>query len=213
MKVRKIGDVINDFELLGTETKFTSGGNKYTCYIVKCIKCGKQCSKPIRNFMRGDKCECSSNYHKHGKSDTRLYNIYMGMISRTKNAKDQAYKWYGAKGVEICKEWQKDFDVFYEWAVKNGYAENLTIDRINPLGNYEPSNCRWVTIEEQQKNRNLAYNVHLVTYKGETLPMKHMANKYDINYNTFQRRLRKGWTVERCIEEPIHEECRRIKAL
>ena len=83
---------------------------------------------------------------------TRLYNIWVGMRKRCNTKTSRAYKWYGGRGIGICGEWNR-FIVFREWAIKNGYSEELTIDRIDVNGNYEPKNCRWITIQEQQKNR------------------------------------------------------------
>lgn len=83
---------------------------------------------------------------------TRLYNIWVGMRKRCNSKANRAYKWYGGRGICVCRDWDR-FIVFREWAITNGYADNLTIDRIDVNGNYEPSNCRWITIQEQQKNK------------------------------------------------------------
>jgi hypothetical protein len=79
------------------------------------------------------------------------------MKKRCENKTDNSYQWYGAKGVSVCEEWH-DYEVFKEWAIVNGYDKNAeygkcTIDRIDPCGNYEPSNCRWVGIAEQNRNK------------------------------------------------------------
>lgn len=88
------------------------------------------------------------------RRDSRLYRIYYGMLSRCYNNKDVPhYKNYGAKGVSVCSEWRKSFEAFEAWSLAHGYAENLSIDRINPFGNYEPDNCRWATAKEQANNR------------------------------------------------------------
>ena len=85
----------------------------------------------------------------HGMSKTRQYRIRHTMIQRCYRENFKSYEQYGAKGITVCKEWRESFENFWEWASANGYEDNLTIDRINPNGNYEPSNCRWVTQHEQ----------------------------------------------------------------
>lgn len=89
-----------------------------------------------------------------GISKTRLYDIFCGMKSRCYNPNNQHYKYYGAKGITVCDEWtgENGVQLFIEWALSNGYNENLTIDRINPEGDYSPNNCRWVTQSENSRN-------------------------------------------------------------
>lgn len=81
-------------------------------------------------------------YVKHGKKNTRLYRIWLQMKNRCFNIRTNRYKDYGGRGITVCDEWKNDFTKFYDWSILNGYQENLTIDRINNDGNYEPSNCR-----------------------------------------------------------------------
>lgn len=95
----------------------------------------------------------------HGDRDARLYRVWKSMKKRCENSNDKSYKYYGAKGVTVCKEWH-DYSCFKTWALQNGYDENAdygkcTIDRINPYGNYEPNNCRWVDMATQNKNRRI----------------------------------------------------------
>ncbi len=86
-------------------------------------------------------------------SKTRLYKILIGMRTRCANPNDSHYRYYGGKGIKVCDAWSGENGVsnFCEWALQNGYADNLTIDRINPEGNYEPDNCRWITASENAK--------------------------------------------------------------
>lgn len=100
-------------------------------------------------------------YVKHGKKNTRLYRIWLQMKNRCFNIRTNRYKDYGGRGITVCDEWKNDFTKFYDWSILNGYQENLTIDRIDNDGNYEPSNCRWVTVKIQ--NRNSRSN-HLITF-------------------------------------------------
>lgn len=90
----------------------------------------------------------------HGLSETRVYSIWRNMKTRCYNSKVEYYKYYGAKGIIVCDEWKNDFKSFYNWAGWNGYEKNLTLDRINNDGNYEPENCKWSTPAEQAMNRN-----------------------------------------------------------
>ena len=86
-------------------------------------------------------------------SDKRLASIYQGMKQRCYNTKRSNYKYYGGRGIVICDEWLNSPQAFYDWAMANGYQENLTIDRINTDGNYEPQNCRWASFKEQATNK------------------------------------------------------------
>ena len=88
---------------------------------------------------------------KHNMTHTRIYRIWISMRNRCYYKKNIAYKNYGKRGIKVCKEWKDDFMNFYNWAINNGYKDDLTIDRIDVNGNYEPNNCRWVDMKQQQK--------------------------------------------------------------
>lgn len=105
----------------------------------------------IKNYDTGEYLQtiCS----EHGFSRTRLYNIWQAMKTRCYNKNHKFYKDYGGRGIEICKEWQHDFMSFREWSINNGYDDDLTIDRIDVNGNYEPSNCRWADMKTQNQNK------------------------------------------------------------
>ena len=95
-----------------------------------------------------ESCGCFNSCRgKHGLSHSILYSRWDGINQRCKNHKNSHYKWYGGKGISICKEW-RDFENFYNWATENGYEEGLHIDRINSDGNYEPSNCQFIPPKE-----------------------------------------------------------------
>lgn len=113
--------------------------------------------------------EVSSGRHEptrvtHGMTHTRLYNIFKNMKARCYNPKNPKYPIYGGKGITIWSEWLKDRTKFFSWALSHGYSDNLTIDRIDGNKGYYPENCRWVTI--QQQNRNLSSNRHIDTPFG-----------------------------------------------
>lgn len=94
----------------------------------------------------------NKNNITHGQCGTRLYRIWSGMIARCEIESSSGFKWYGAKGVKVCEEWHR-FETFRDWAIANGYRENLSIDRIDVYGNYYPDNCRWATTAEQSLNK------------------------------------------------------------
>ena len=108
---------------------------------------------------------------KHGESHsnrTRLYSIWCGMRQRCENPNRTAYKLYGGKGVSVCDEW-KDYQKFKSWAEANGYADNLSIDRIDSNGNYCPENCRWITLSDNVARANKNHTTRKVI-RGEGLP-------------------------------------------
>jgi hypothetical protein len=129
---------------------------KYT-WICQC-DCGTV-TRPIYGYdLRNGKvkaCGCLRGYNRttHGLCHTRLHSIWTGMKSRCCRPTAGSYDTYGGRGVTVCEEWKTDFKAFYDWAVANGYQDGLTLDRIDPDGNYEPQNCRWATWKEQAANK------------------------------------------------------------
>lgn len=83
----------------------------------------------------------------------RLYRIWRGMKQRCYCPHQQHFRYYGGLGVSVCKEWRDSFMAFYDWALANGYQKHLTLDRIDPCGDYAPENCRWATYKEQAQNK------------------------------------------------------------
>lgn len=135
---------------------------------------------------------------KHGKSRTKLYHVWAGMKNRCESENNRASKWYHDKGIKVCKEWMT-FEPFYKWATSNGYEPGLTIDRIDVNGNYEPSNCRWLTIQEQ--SFNTSRNIRL-THDGHTFCLQQWAKMLGVNKNTFWRYIRvKNMTIQDVIEK------------
>ena len=134
----------------------------------------------------------------HKLSFSRLYNIWHKMKQRCLNSNHIHFKNYGGRGIAVCDEWREDFKAFYDWAMRNGYADNLTIDRIDNDGNYCPSNCRWVTAKQQQNN--LRKN-RLLTFDGETHSVSEWARLKGIKKETLFARLRAGWSIARALEK------------
>lgn len=96
---------------------------------------------------------------KHGMAKTRLWNIWRGMRDRCSRERNNDYPHYGGKGIKVCEDWNRNFEAFKKWALKNGYEDDLTIDRIDNYGDYCPENCRWVTRKEQTRNRSITKTV------------------------------------------------------
>lgn len=138
----------------------------------------------------------------HGMSDTRIYHIWAQMKARCYNASVQGYKYYGGRGIKVCEEWKDDegFWNFYNWAIRNGYKEDLSIDRIDVNGDYCPQNCRWATWKEQATNKQ---KNKIITYKRTTMSLAEWAERLNISYFVLYNRLSKGWSVEKTLETPV----------
>lgn len=113
-----------------------------------------------------------------------------------------AYLDYGGRGISVCSEWNSDFVSFYEWSMENGYQDCLSIDRINVDGDYEPDNCRWVSMKVQGNNRR---NNETLTFDGETHTISEWAEIKSMKYTTLQHRIKNGWTVQRALTEKVGE--------
>ena len=120
------------------------------------------------------------------------------MKTRCMNEKSPDYPNYGGRGVQICNAWlgRDGFRNFHEWAMANGYSDDLTIERKDNNGNYCPENCCWATRKEQNRNRR---NVVMLTYNGETMSCAEWSRKMGLCSGTVNNRLHKGWSVEECL--------------
>jgi len=139
----------------------------------------------------------------HGMARQRerhpVYLAWHDMLQRCENPNFTTYKDYGGRGIRVCEEWH-DAKIFIDWALANGWREGLTIDRINNNGNYEPSNCRWVTRKEQARNKR---NNHLITFNEKTQPMAQWAEEVNISVQTLSARINQyHWPIERALTEP-----------
>lgn len=131
-----------------------------------------------------DKTNLTAN-HKHKMSHTRPYVIWQGMKSRCYNHNDSRYDRYGGRGVTVCDEWRDDFTAFYEWALKNGYEDNLTIDRIDNDKGYSPDNCRWADTETQCRNRSTNINI---TIGNSTRTLTEWCEIFELDFKTVDAR-------------------------
>lgn len=137
----------------------------------------------------------------------RLYKIWHSMKDRCNNKNNNQYHRYGGRGISICQEWGSTLQPFVEWALQNGYQDNLTIDRIDVNGNYEPSNCRWATKKQQERNRrdNVLYE-----HNGEKHCLPEWAQISGISRNALVMRVTKmNWPMERALTQPVQIKVRR----
>lgn len=142
-----------------------------------------------------------NRYDENGEY-TRLGRIYHNMKTRCTNPNYDKYQYYGGKGIKICDEWMDSWYAFCDWAEENGYRDDLTLDRINPNGDYCPSNCRWVSIKEQANNRS---SNHMITYNGKTQSIQKWADETGIPSSCLDQRILAGWHVDKIFTEPIHD--------
>lgn len=179
----------------------------HALWLCKC-DCGKECIVKASSVKSGTTSSCGCLAHdilmerncKHNCVYLPIYKCYHNMISRCTNKNTTHYKDYGGRGIKICDEWlDKDFGFknFYDWAMKNGYNEELTIDRIDFNGNYEPNNCRWATIKQQANNKR---NNVFVEYDGKKYSIAELSDVFSLNYDRTLSRHHKGWTPSELVQ-------------
>lgn len=170
-------------------------GTRKTYYYCKCI-CGKMKTVRSDSLIDGTvrSCGCMKleqdrinleAAHTHKQSGTRLYEIWQGMKTRCYRSTDARYHRYGGRGITMCDEWKNDFIAFYNWANANGYSDLLSIDRVDNDGNYEPSNCKWSTMEEQCNNRET--NIR-ITIGNATKTLTQWCDIFQLEYATIHGR-------------------------
>ena len=184
----------------GRLTVIEYAGTRKECSLWLCrCDCGNTKIVPIRNLTGKvtRSCGCLQKEvqpianKKTGHSQSRLYGTYQNIKDRCYNPHNVSYRYYGARGITVCNEWlgENGFENFSKWALLNGYKEceakikknALSIDRIDVNGNYEPSNCRWVTADIQASNKR---NTRHIKINGEIGSISEMSRRYGINYGT-----------------------------
>lgn len=179
--------------------------------------CGKELDVDYGSLKKGQySCGCFTSARirekksTHGKSDTRLFNVWAKMKERCCRKTHKSYIDYGGRGIKVCPEWLNDFSAFDEWAMANGYDENAdfmkcTLDRIDPNGDYEPSNCRFVSMKVQCNNRR---NNHYILYKGEKHTIAEWSDITGLSFDTIYRRLKLGWNDGQALGFEKRKGCR-----
>lgn len=179
----------------------------YSRYFLCKCDCGNEKTVRMDHLRHGEIMSCGCllkekarmiNF-KHGLSSTpshrdKLYKTWDSMKSRCYNPHDKSYLRYGGRGIKICDEWKTNYILFRTWALENGYSKELTIDRIDVNGNYEPDNCRWVDLTVQANNKR---NNVFITYNNETHTLAEWARITGIEYRVLSARYRRGLPLER----------------
>lgn len=213
MKVNIIGQVFNRLEVVEYHGRNKFRESVWTC---KCT-CGNTVVASTNSLRSGNtkSCGCfqkekaSENGAKsattHGlsrsnKKKTRLFRIWSGIKSRCFNTNVREYKSYGGCGITICNEWLQ-FEIFHKWAFENGYSDILTIERKDVNDDYCPSNCYWIPLSDQSKNRTTS---KFLTVDGETKIMADFAKQYGISSATIYGRLKSGWSETRAVKTKVN---------
>ena len=195
-----------------------TGNNRRTKWICKC-DCGNTIVVRTDALTSGKTKSCGcykkdkvkERFFKHGLSNTRLYNSWADMKARCNHKNCCSYKDYGGRGIKVCDEWngKNGFAEFSKWALENGYSDNLTIDRIDVNGDYNPDNCRWIPKSEQSSNTRRTKKYE---YMGETHCISEWAKIKGMSVSTLTNRLkRSGLTIEQALNEPLQRGKRKWK--
>lgn len=186
------------------EDYVSPSGNRHKAFLCRC-DCGNEVVVLKEHLTSGRQKSCGCLRHENGRpthqeTGTRLYRIWGNMVNRCTNPNNPAWRNYGKRGISVCDEW-KNYEFFRDWALANGYSDNLTIDRINNNDGYNPGNCRWVNTFVQANNtrRN-----HEITYDGETHTISEWARIKGIPYKTLHRRIVSlKWNPEDAFNKPV----------
>lgn len=176
------------------------GNSRWVCI----CDCGNSVIGTVARLKDGRRrsCgKCSFRYVNHGTHKgykIRLWQIWDDMKTRCNNPNSHNYKHYGGRGIKICSEWL-NFSAFREWSLSHGYADNLTIDRIDNEKGYSPDNCRWVTFKEQANNKRTN---HFITYNGETKTIGQWSEATGLTWACIKRRIDAGWNIEKALNTP-----------
>ena len=177
--------------------------------------CGKTTIVRGKNLKTGAVKSCGCLRHNatnktHNMTHTRIYQTWASMKSRCYNPKNRSYKDYGGRGIKVCGEWINNFECFYDWAVKSGYSDSLTIERINVDGDYCPDNCKWLPKSEQANNRKSCI---VISYQGKTQNLSQWCKELGLDYKRVNNRIVKlGMTFEEAITKPVQTNKRNMKA-
>lgn len=191
MKDEIIGTRIGIFDVIYECNYKSNDGHKV--YHVKCCECGYETDMRKSDAKRAHICAHLDingnfkNFNLYTWENQRIKNIFKGMKSRCYDSNDKAYRWYGAKGIKICDEWMNNPKTFELWAVRNGYDDNLTIDRKDETKDYCPENCRWITANDNSKYKS---TTRLIEVDGEAHTGREWADVLNVGTNIINKYIR-----------------------
>ena len=181
-----------------TVSSRTENIGKHAAWNCLC-SCGATTVVSATHLISGHTQSCGHLARSHEMTGTRLYRIWRGMKTRCSVVDATYYSYYGGRGITVCEEWQNSFETFRDWALGNGYRDDLSIDRIDVNGNYCPENCKWATAMQQGRNRrnNVFYEI-----SGNAHTVPEWSRISGIGIHTIQERLKRGWTPEQAVFAP-----------
>lgn len=172
-------------------------------------ECGGEALATTTDLRSGNTRSCGClqaegrDRRTHGESGTRLYKIWAGIKKRCCSPKSTVWLHYGGRGISVCADWQS-YESFRDWALSSGYADDLTIERIDADGHYAPDNCEWITQSEQSRRANVQRRGHMVMYGGRETYLKDACRMAGLPYKTVHARItRGGWDVDRALSTPV----------
>ena len=152
--------------------------------------------------MRSNAGKRPPRYRHRVDENKSLWYRWNGIKSRCLRENTDRYNEYGGRGIKMCQEWIDSFDNFADWALANGYREDLTIERVDVNGDYCPENCKWIPRKEQSFNKR---DTIWVTYKGKRIQLRKLCIEKGLRYDAIHNRIMVlGWDTERAIDEPMH---------
>lgn len=208
-KINLIGERFGRLVVIEESEPFRKkdGGIQSAGWLCRC-DCGKEIVVRANSLRMGKTKSCGclnrekpSNHITHHMSNTIIYSKYKGMLARCYNKNSEGYKHYGGRGITVCEEWLNNFQAFYDWAMANGYTDNLTIERKDVDGNYCPENCCWIPREHQAFNKT---NTIRDKNNNSIAEMSRKAGIVEPNIARF--RYKSGWSLQDAIYTPKMKE-------
>lgn len=191
-----VGDRYGEQEVIGPAVS----GARGSFFPVMCHACGEPSFRLLGKLRTSESCGCQRGNRKHGMKRSRLYSIWSNMIDRCTRPTIRSWDRYGGRGITVCDAWQ-DFTGFRDWAMANGYADDLTLERVDNDGNYQPDNCKWIPRADQARNRG---NSLRLEWDGQTKTLSDWIKdpRAVVSYHTAYGRIQRGWNVEKAVTTP-----------